>query len=38
MARPVIFVTGDCQALEITAAAVCIATLTERFELIHLNC
>lgn len=38
MARPVILVTGDCQALEITAAAVSITTLNDRFEFVHLNC
>lgn len=38
MTRPVVLITGDCQALEIAAAAVCITTLTDRFEFVHLNC
>jgi hypothetical protein len=36
--RPTVFVTGDCQALDIAAAAVSVPQLNERCEFVHLNC
>ncbi len=35
--RPTLIVTGDCQALEVAAAAVGLRALSDRFEFVHLN-